>query len=78
MSRGGPKGRTRGGAMGGGRGGRNGWDCLFGNRISAAIHYNVRPCSHCHSCAGTVPICRISRVCERAMSAIKLDLISEN
>ena len=37
-----------------------------------------RPCSHCHSCAGTVPICRISRVCERAMSAIKLDLISEN
>ena len=36
------------------------------------------PCSHCHSCAGTVPICRISRVCERAMSAIKLDLISEN
>ena len=38
----------------------------------------LRPCSHCHSCAGTVPICRISRVCERAMSAIKLDLISEN
>ena len=39
---------------------------------------NVRPCSHCQSCAGTVPICRISGVCERAMSAIKLDLISEN
>ena len=38
----------------------------------------VRPCSHCRSCAGTVPICRISGVCERAMSAIKLDLISEN
>ena len=35
-------------------------------------------CSHCRSCAGTVPICRISGVCERAMSAIKLDLISEN
>ena len=43
-ARGGPKGRTRGGAMGGGRGGRNGWDCLFGNTISAAIHYNVSPC----------------------------------
>ena len=39
-----PKGRTRGGAMGGGRGGRNGWYCLFGNTISAAIHYNVSPC----------------------------------
>ena len=38
----------------------------------------LRPCSHCQSCAGTVPICRISGVCERAMSAIKLDLISEN
>ena len=38
----------------------------------------ARPCSHCRSCAGTVPICRISGVCERAMSAIKLDLISEN
>ena len=37
-----------------------------------------RPCSHCLSCAGRVPICRISGVCERAMSAIKLDLISEN
>ena len=36
------------------------------------------PCSHCRSCAGTVPICRISGVCERAMSAIKLDLISGN
>ena len=35
-------------------------------------------CSHCRSYAGTVPICRISGVCERAMSAIKLDLISEN
>ena len=43
-ARGGPKGGTRGGAMGGGRGGRNGWDCLFGNTISAAIHYNVSPC----------------------------------
>ena len=38
----------------------------------------LRPCSHCNSCAGTVPICRISCVCECAMSAIKLDLISEN
>ena len=38
----------------------------------------LRPCSHCRSCAGTVPICRISCVCESAMSAIKLDLISEN
>ena len=43
-ARGGPKGRTRGGAMGGGRGGRNGWDCLFGNTMSAAIHYNVSLC----------------------------------
>ena len=42
------------------------------------INQRLGPCSHCHSCAGTVPICRISRVCERAMSAIKLDLISEN
>ena len=41
---GGPNGRTRGGAMGGGRGGRNGWDCLFGNTMSAAIHYNVSLC----------------------------------
>ena len=39
---------------------------------------HIWPCSHCHRCAGTVPICRISRVCERAMSAIKIDLISEN
>ena len=47
--------------------------------LSVAQTYTyLRPCSHCHSCAGTVPICRISRVCERAMSAIKLDLISEN
>ena len=35
-----------------------------------------RPCSHCRSCSGTVPICRINRVCERALSAIKL--ISDN
>ena len=39
---------------------------------------SLRPCSHCRRCVGTVPICRISGVCERAMSAIKLDLISEN
>ena len=38
------KGWDKGGAMGGGMGGRNGWDCLFGNTISAAIHYNVSPC----------------------------------
>ena len=42
------------------------------------MQFGIRPCSHCRSCAGTVPICRISGVCERAMSAIKLDLISEN
>ena len=49
--------------------------------VTSIYYYSVlplRPCSHCRSCAGTVPICRISGVCERAMSAIKLDLISEN
>ena len=43
-----------------------------------SLSLSLRPCSHCRSCAETVPICRISGVCERAMSAIKLDLISEN
>ena len=47
------------------------------NPVSERV-ITLRPCSHCQSCAGTVPICRISGVCERAMSAIKLDLISEN
>ena len=51
--------------------GKNG---SWGKRQSSLL----RPCSHCQCCAGTVPICRISRVCERVMSAIKLDLISEN
>ena len=46
--------------------------------IDPRIKVRLRPCSHCRSYAGTVPICRISGVCERAMSVIKLDLISEN
>ena len=48
------------------------------SQIPVGVGVSIRPCSHCQSCAGAVPICRISRVCERAMSAIKLDLISEN
>ena len=46
--------------------------------IMLVLQFGLRPCSHCRRCAGTVPMCRISGVCERAMSAIKLDHISEN
>ena len=55
------------------------WNTLFVKTAAAGALNNLivtklylRPCSHWQSCSGTVPICRISRVCERAMSGIKL------
>ena len=35
----------------------------------------IRPYTHCHSCSGTVPICRISLACEQAKSEIEISHI---